>query len=246
PRRPIIQPPLPGKVYYMPDGRHVPPSSVIHGQKRQDGFFKHPILSMGMSHRGKYVHFYAMTRIPPVAIWDLGMCLRLGNTMADEGDLVLKLAKGSRHMQHQTWVNLEQRFYIEWQHLDHWACDVCIDPEEFIKLNKKVAELEAQQNRFIYKPLRRDLSHVELGSVVMLPNPSTSQTLGAPALVLQNHYPHFRFLRIKAILDNSLQEGSSNRKAHNRSHCLEISRYPKAGHHGAPVLLLELDSPDMR
>jgi hypothetical protein len=42
-RRPTGQAPYPGRVYFMPDGRHFL-DSIIHSQKLQDGFFRHPVL----------------------------------------------------------------------------------------------------------------------------------------------------------------------------------------------------------
>jgi hypothetical protein len=103
--RPVI-----GKVYYIPDGRNFP-TSVIHMQKQQEGFFKHPVLVIGVE--DSFAYFYALTKAPPVAIREMSMCLRVSESTVDEGLYTLRLADGSPRMQTETWMNLEQRFYIE-------------------------------------------------------------------------------------------------------------------------------------
>ncbi|CAO2658753.1 Nn.00g064760.m01.CDS01 [Neocucurbitaria sp. VM-36] len=244
PRRRVQEPPTPGKVYYIPDRRHIP-DSTIHKQKSQAGFFQHPALVTGVEHDIAY--FYALTSAPPHAISQLNMCLRVGTTTINEGISVLKLADGSVRMQTETWVNLEQRFYIEWKNLDHWAIDVCVDLDDTWKIWRRVQELEADQNRFIYKPLPRDMSVLQPGTVIMLRNRAWSSTLGAPVLILENEYPRFRFLRIKKMDENAHFNSAAKRKTENTyATCLEISRFPKEGHDRTPVMLLEADSPDMR
>jgi hypothetical protein len=102
--------PVVGKVYYIPDGRNFP-TSVIHKQKQQEGFFKHPVLVIGVE--DSFAYFYALTKAPPVAIREMSMCLRVSESTVDEGLYTLRLAYGSPRMQTETWMNLEQRFYIE-------------------------------------------------------------------------------------------------------------------------------------
>ena len=235
----------PGKVYYLPDGNYVPQRSVVHTQKQQEGFFRHPVLVVLVDYT--YAHFYALTRVPPTAIRDLKMCLRIGATSEDEGSDVLRLEKGSGPMTHETWVNLEQRFKIEKAYLTHWSVEVKIDPIERHKLETRVEWLESEQNRFIYKPLSRDLSGIQPGMVLMLKNPPGSSTLGAPVLIIANSFPRFRFLRVKqmsnsAIWDEPLVEDFS----HARRNCLAIVRNPRPGHDGTPVMLLTPNSPELR
>jgi hypothetical protein len=102
--------PIVGKVYYIPDGRNFP-TSVIHKQKQQQGFFKHPVLVIGVE--DSFAYFYALTKAPPVAIREMSVCLRVSESTVDEGLYTLRLADGSPRMQTETWMNLEQRFYIE-------------------------------------------------------------------------------------------------------------------------------------
>lgn len=235
---------IPGKVYYIPDGRYIP-ESIIHGQRCQDGFFKHPALVVEVE--GDIAFFYALTKAPPRSIRQLKMCLPLGTTTTNENFDVLKLADGSAVMLTETWVNLEQRFFIEWKNLDEWAIDVRVDPKELCKVWKRVQELEADQNRYIYKPLLRDMSLLQPGTVVMMPNDSRSSTVGSPVVILVNEYPRFQFLRIKQFDDN-IHFNSAATKANGSSpaRCLEISKQPKMGHEGTPIMLLEPDSPSMR
>ncbi|KAJ4365248.1 hypothetical protein N0V83_008867 [Neocucurbitaria cava] len=243
-RRYVLELPSPGKIYYIPDGRHIP-NSLIHKQKRQAGFFEHPALVVGTDRDIAY--FYALTKAPPHAIGQLNMCLRIGTTTVDEGLGVLKLAAGSPPMLTETWVNLEQRFTIEWKNLDNWATDVRVDLDDTWKIWKRVQELEADQNRYLYKPLPRDMSVIQPGTVVMLPNNARSATLGAPVLVLENDFPRFYFLRIKTMSENMhFNPAAKRRNGNPRRLCLEISDRPKIGHDGTPVMLLEAGSPSMR
>ncbi|KAH6875900.1 hypothetical protein BKA58DRAFT_437856 [Alternaria rosae] len=236
--------PVVGKVYYIPDGGHFP-ASVIHMQKQQEGFFKHPVLVIGVDHN--FAYFYALTKSPPAAIGEMGMCLRMGESTADEGIYTLRLAHGSLPMQTETWTNLEQRFYIECGNLNDWAIDVRINTDDLWKLWRRVQELEVQQNRFIYKPLPRDMSLLRPGTVVMLLNDPRSSTLGAPVLIVENQYPRLHYLRIKAFSENPYFNPTARRTTGSPRHlCLEICKYPKMGHDRTPVMLVEFDSPGMR
>ncbi|KNG52276.1 hypothetical protein DDE82_000482 [Stemphylium lycopersici] len=243
-RRRLDSAPAVGKVYYMPDGKYFR-DSVIHTQKQQAGFFLHPILVVGLEKDIAY--FYALTRMPPNAIRDLNMCLRVGNSAAEKNFNTLKLATNSPAMQRETWVNLEQRFFIEWRNLDKWYTDVRIDTNDLWKLWKRVQELEAKQNRYIYKPLPRNMSALRPGTVVMLSNEPPASTLGAPVLIIENNYPQFSFLRVKSFNEN-VHFNSMAKRVIGRPHhtCLEISKVPKIGHNGTPVMLLEPESPEMR
>jgi hypothetical protein len=223
----------------------VPANSIVRNQKKQDGFWQHPVLVVMVDEN--FAHFYALTTKPPAAVRELSMCLRLGTTSNDEGPGVLKLAPGSGSMTHETWVNLEQRFKIELGILTHWTVEVQIDPGERLKLQARVDLLEAEQNRFIYKPLDRILNKIPPGTVLLMKNHLGSSTLGAPVVILENAYPRFRFLRIKEkkkspIWDEPLSEYS----VRSRKMCLTISRESSYGHDGTPVLLLTADSPDLR
>ena len=115
----------------MPDGKYLK-GSVIHTQKQQKGFFMHPLLVVGVEKHTAY--FYALTKMSPQAIRDLNMCLRVGDSAVETNVNTLKLAKHSRAMQWETWVNLEQRFFIEWRNLDAWYTDVRIDTKDLWKL----------------------------------------------------------------------------------------------------------------
>ncbi|KAL5120118.1 hypothetical protein ACEQ8H_001943 [Pleosporales sp. CAS-2024a] len=249
PRNPIQSMPVPGKVYFIPDGRYFP-ESVIHGQKQQVGFFRHPVMVMEV--QGDMVSFYAMTKERPQAIRELNMAFRLGTSSsssaaADQGPSVLRLAPGSHPMMEPTWVNLEQRFFIEWHNLDDWAVHVAMDAGEFDKIDRRVVELEAAQNRYIYKPLFRGMHAMLPGMIIMLPNAMDAATFGAPILVVDSQYPDFSFLRVKRFEDNIHFNPEARRpKGASRRCCLAISRDARAGHDGTPVLLLERASPDMR
>ncbi|KAI4628610.1 hypothetical protein J4E83_003162 [Alternaria metachromatica] len=241
---PITSTPVVGKVYFIPDGGYFP-ASVIHMQKQQEGFFKHPVLVTDVDH--DFAYFYALTKSPPAAIGEMAMCLRMGNSTADEGVYTLRLANGSLPMQTETWMNLEQRFYIECENLNDWAIDVRIDTVDLWKLWRRVQQLEARQNRFLYKPLPRDMSLLQPGTVVMLLNNPQSSTLGAPVLIVENQYPYLRYLRVKEFSDNPHFNPTSRRTTGKPRHlCLEICKYPKWGHDGTPIMLVESDSPEMR
>jgi hypothetical protein len=244
PRKPIKDLPVPGKIYFLPDGKHFR-DSVIHNQKQQNGFFKHPVLVIGTD--GEFVQFYAMTKEPPRAIRDLNMALRIGATHQDKGPNILRLAPESDIMLQKTWINLEQRFFIEWKNLDEWAVHVRVHPDNFYKITRRVFELEADQNRFIYKPLLRDMSVIQPGMIIMLPNTPNSSTFGAPIVVIDNNYPDFRFLRVKRFEDNVyFNPGARRRKCSSRTMSLAISKFPSTGHDGTPVLFLDEGSPEMR
>jgi len=244
PRKPIQEVPIPGKIYFVPDGRYFP-TSIIHAQKHQVGFFRHPIMILDVD--STIVNFYAMTKEPPAAIRDLNMAMRLGTTTQDEGPGVLRLAPGSDIMLQESWINLEQRFFIEWRNLDEWAVHVRVDPTEFSKVAQRVQELEAQQNRFIYKPLLRAMHTIQPGMVIMLPNHPGSATFGAPIIVLHNTYPNFTYLRVKRFEDNVHFNPRARRaKASERRMSLAITSALRLGHDGTPVMLLEPDSPAMR
>jgi hypothetical protein len=243
PRRPIQELPIPLGVYFMPDGRHIPRSSVIHRQKRQNGFFLHPILVISVDESLGIAHFYALTSNPPDAIRDLKIYLRFGTSNVDEGEDTLKLAPGSDRMQHVTFANMEQLFRVEYQYLDYWRVDVSIDIAEWTKIQRKVIWLEADQNRYIYKPLHRDMKDVVPGVVLMLPNPPESSTLGAPVLVLDVNYPYFRFLRVKEINGKGNLGGTKKSKA-GPNLCVRLCRHPN--HESDDVLYFEPDSPAMR
>ncbi|KAF2004970.1 hypothetical protein P154DRAFT_571714 [Amniculicola lignicola CBS 123094] len=242
----------PGKVYYLPANSMIPSTSIVRLQRRPDGFFKHPVLLLSVDNG--IANFYALTRIPPRAIADLFMCLRLGpSTILDSHAVAsdpetLLLGPGSHAMQQETWVNLEERFQIEPEYLNYWSIDVFIDPSEFYKLENRITWLEAQQNRFIYKPLPRDLSQVPPGTIVMKPNPKGAKsTLGAPVVVVENKYPYFRYQRIKAVGGSPMFKKPFDPKfRHGRRECLFITRDLVVGHDGTPVMPLEPSSPDLR
>jgi hypothetical protein len=157
----------------------------------------------------------------PLAIGELNMCLRMGKTTAGEGPGTLKLVHGCPPLKTESWINLEQRFHIEWHNLDEWAVDIRVEIKDLWKLWKRIQELEAEQNRYIYKPLPRDMNLLPPGTVVMLCNDHTSATLGAPVVILENRYPLFRFLRIKLLRDNKHFNPAAKRQNGNPRHmCL--------------------------
>ncbi|KAF2704848.1 hypothetical protein K504DRAFT_472150 [Pleomassaria siparia CBS 279.74] len=235
-----------GKIYYLPDGKYVPRTSIVHRQKKQEGFFMHPVLVLLVN--GTHVHFYALTRVPPPAIRDLNMCMRIGSTTVDEGPDVLKLAETSGPMSHETWVNLDQRYKMEKQYLKQWSVDVELDAREVAKLQTRIDWLEAQQNRFIYKPLERDLSTVEPGTVLLLLNPRGAPTLGAPVVIFKTCYPWFLYLRVKQMRRNDRAWRDPDGCVHARRMRLAITREPGPGHDDddTPAMLLTDDSPDFR
>jgi hypothetical protein len=244
PRKPIQAAPMPGKVYFVPDGKYFK-DSIIHNQKNQTGFFRHPVLVVDVD--GPIVNFYAMTKEPPSAIRELKMALRLGTNTDDLGPTVLSLAADSEIMLQETWINLEQRFFIEWKNLDDWAVNVQVDPEDLNKIHRRVIELEADQNRYIYKPLLRAMSTMQPGMIIMLTNAPGSATFGAPILVIENNYPEFHFLRVKRFEDNiNFNVNARRNKGSSRQMSLAITKYPQIGHDGTPVMILEPESPAMR
>jgi hypothetical protein len=203
------------------------------------------VLAVGTD--SEIVQFYAMTKEPPRAIRDLNMALRLGATHEDEGANILRLAPESDIMLQETWLNLEQRFFMEWRNLDEWAVHVRVHPDDLCKITRRVYELEADQNRFIYKPLLRYMSIMQPGMVLMMPNTPNSSTLGAPILVIENTYPNFRFLRVKRFEDNvNFNSEAKRRRCSSRAMSLAISRFPSTGHDGTPALFIDEDSPEMR
>lgn len=137
------------KVYFIPTRQRVCNSSIIHSQKKDGGFFQHPALVVARTRSRRTADFYAITSYPPKAIQDLKMYLRLGDTAVDEGPDTLKLAASSDKMPRVSYLNLDQRFTIEWEYLNEmpWGVDVNIDPEDRKKLDFKISQLEAQQNR---------------------------------------------------------------------------------------------------
>jgi hypothetical protein len=228
----------------MPDGRLFP-DSVIHKQKKQDGFFRHPMIVTEVE--GDLVNLYAMTKVPPRAIRELNMALLLGSSTEEKGQNVLRLAPGSDLMMQESWINLEQQFCIEWRNLDEWAVHVQADQFDLGKLFRRVLQLEADQNRYIYKPLLRDMSKMEPGMVLMLPNIPNTATFGAPIVVIENNYPNLRYLRVKRFEDNiHFNPNAKRRRGSIRSLSLGISKTPTVGHEGTPVMLLEPSSPAMR
>jgi hypothetical protein len=242
PRNPIREFPIPLRVYFMPDGRYVHQNSIIHKQKRQSGFFLHPILVIRADHDQGIAHFYALTSNLPDAIRDLRIYLRFGTTTVDEGEHTLKLAESSERMQQVTFANMEQLFRVEFQYLDHWRGNVTIHADEWAKIQSKVDWLESEQNRYIYKPLQRSMKDIVPGMILMLPNPPEASTLGAPILVLDVCYPHFRFLRVKEINGKGNVEYMG--KAKPACSCLRLCRYPDQGND--PVLLFAPNSSEMR
>ncbi|EFQ95803.1 hypothetical protein PTT_04879 [Pyrenophora teres f. teres 0-1] len=244
PPRRLISPPTVGKVYFLADPSNFP-RSIIHTQKQQNGFFKHPVLVTAVE--GETAYFYALTKAPPQAIRDLNMCLLLGFTTADQGTQTLRLREGSSVMQTETWVNLDRRYHIEWSNLFEWAADVRINPDNMWKLAKRVYELEADQNRYIYKPLPQNMSIIRPGTVLMLCNGTHSSTLGAPVLIVENEYPRCGFLRIKLFAENiNFNPEAKRTNGQPRHMCLEITKHLKIGHDNTPVMLIERDCPEMR
>jgi hypothetical protein len=238
-----------GKVYHLPQAFHIPRTSIARSQKRQNGFFNHPVLVVSSDTERTY--FYALTRTPPAPILDLRMCLHLGpHHVEDSGPDVLELAPESSPMCYPSWVNLEQKFTIETVILHHWVAHVRVEPGELVKLHNRIEELEALQNRFIYKPLVRDLRGIPVGTVLMVNNDRTnSGTFGAPILVVENIYPRLRFFRVKIVSQNPALEqplDESTTWVHRRWLCLLIGKDGDMGHDGSPVLLVRDGCQNMR
>ncbi|OAG07527.1 uncharacterized protein CC84DRAFT_1243109, partial [Paraphaeosphaeria sporulosa] len=128
-----------------------------------------------------------------------------------------------------------------------WNVNVNVDSEDRKKLDFKISELEAQQNRYIYKPLPASFHAVAPGPVVMLTNPPRSSTLGAPVIVLVNDFPLFRFLRVKFQADNArLGLRGMPKYDIGQEHCLRLSENAQDGIEGKPVRLFEHGSPELR
>ena len=238
--------PIVGKIYFLSCGKHLT-DSVIWTQNSEAGFFNHPVLITEVEEHSGIVYFYSCTSARPTVIRELDMALRIGTTSSDEGPGVLRLQPESNPMAIETWVNLEQRYWIEFKALHGWDVDVRVDLTDLTKLDRRIAELEADQNRFIYKPLPRPMSSLEPGTVVMIPNGPTGPTLGTPVVILQNNYPEFNFLRIRRFDDNvyfSSKPRACVKVA--RDMCLAISKDFRNGHEGTPVMFVEPDSPEMR
>lgn len=235
-----------GKVYFVPYAHSVPATSIIHKQKRQDGFFNHPCLVVGLV-QDKWAVFYALSSKPPRAIEELKMFLTMGTTSEEKGPSTLSLARDSPSMSGRTIINLEQLYRIEKGYLCDWSVDVRIAPCELVKINTRVHQLEAEQNRFIYKPIGRDLSSAGPGTVLMLPNYNGASTFGGPVLVVQNDGSRIRYLRIKRVQDNqALQQPLNPTTAYQRSKCLLMKKELCYGHDRTPVLLFKQGSPEMR
>ena len=237
-----------GAVYYIPVNTHIPQNSIIHFQKKQDGFYKHPCLAV--QYNDRYIWFYAMTKRPTDAIIELGMAMQLEHFSTDDtsSSNILKLANGSAKMTVQSWINLGQLFKMEREHLGHWGASVWIAPGESAKLCARIAFLEKQQNRFLYRPVMRDMRNIEPGTIVMMYNEPNATTIGAPAIVLDNHYPTYSFMRVKDISKNrNFIEPLSEYTVKNRMKFLKVTKDPEEkGHDGTPTLLLEDDSPALR
>lgn len=137
------------KVCFVPARSQIDDASIIHSQKRDGGFFQHPVLVVASHGELRTAEFYAMTSFPPKAIHDLKMYLHVGKSTVNEGPDTLRLAAGSDKMPRKSYLNLDQRFTLEWKHLNEmpWNVDVSIDLEERKKLDFKISQLEAQQNR---------------------------------------------------------------------------------------------------
>ncbi|KAF2833675.1 hypothetical protein CC86DRAFT_271892, partial [Ophiobolus disseminans] len=240
--------PIAGKIYFLPDGKHLS-SALINTQKRDAGFFNHPVLITEAERDSGLIYFYACTKERPNVIRALDMALRIGTSSVNDGPGVLRLAPDSNAMAMETWVNLEQRYWTHFSDLQSWDIDVRIDPNDLGKLDSRITELEADQNRFIYKPLPRPMTTMEPGTVLMLLKEPSSPTRGTPVLILENTYPNFRFLPIKRLEDNinfAITTKTQRYSTAPRTLCLAISKEPKVGHDGTPVVLLEPDSPELR
>jgi hypothetical protein len=235
-----------GGVYFVPDAQSIPATSIIHEQSRQNGFFSHPCLVTNIV-QDKWAVFYAMSSRPPKAIGELKMFLTIGSTSEEKGPAVLSLAKNSPRMNCTTIINLEQLYRIEKEYLGDWKVNVHIDLAEFAKINARVNELEAEQNRFIYKPIGRDLTSAGPGTVLMLPNPKGAPTFGGPVLVVGNDGSRVHYLRIKSVQDNQALHLPLNPDlVSQRSKYLLMKKELCYGHDQTPVLLYSQGSPEMR
>jgi hypothetical protein len=124
-----------------------------------------------------------MTKEPPYAIRQLNMALSLGSSTEEADPSILRLVPDSSAMNQDTWINLEQRFSIEWSNLDDWAVRVQVAQYELSKIETRVVQLEADQNRHLYKPLFRMMSTTQPGMITMLPNIPNTTTFSAGRVV---------------------------------------------------------------
>ncbi|PVI07760.1 hypothetical protein DM02DRAFT_502542, partial [Periconia macrospinosa] len=235
--------PVEFKVYFLPD--NIPSGSIIHGQKDQGGFFVHPVLVVQYDARKNTAHFYSLTSNLPRGIGDLHLYFKLGTHPNETGEEVLRLGRGSKVMTHRTWVNLEKLYSIEWPYLRPWSRDVYVDLSEREKFWEKISRLEASQNRFLYKPLYRDLSWIAEGTILMLLNRPGSPTFGAPVLFLGKSGTDFLYFRIKEIgkLNHVVGRNIEGTKNHLR---LKIGRVGETNPGGAPVMYIDGACQDMR
>lgn len=134
------------EVYWLPEKSHIPRASMIHDQKSQSGFYRHPIVVTKVDNEKGIAHFYATTSHLSSGISDLRMYFKIGMTTRGDAD-TLKLRPDSMHMKWITYINLEQRYAIEWCYLQTWAVSVRIDPIEMNKLENRIQILESKQNR---------------------------------------------------------------------------------------------------
>jgi hypothetical protein len=212
-------------------------TSLIYTQNSDCGFYYHPCLVTKVD--GDIATFYAATSKNHLYIEEMGLYLVVGESTEDAGSNVLRLSLGSDCMPKTTRIKLQQRYVCKLHELDCTTYDVRIDPTELIKLDRRVAQLEVAQNRYKYMPLPRDLSAVQPGTVLMLLNNSDKKKLGDPVLVLENNYLIVRFVH---IIDTTEAEHDAGTP---RTTYLAMSKLTQTAQDGAPVLLLELDSPEM-
>ncbi|RMZ66174.1 hypothetical protein GMOD_00005251 [Pyrenophora seminiperda CCB06] len=196
----LAREPIVGKIYYLPQQEDIHNASVIHKQKQEKHFFGHPIIVIGVEE--DIAFFNCATTSRANAIKDLDMGLRVGTTPTNQGRMALRLNEGSSTFSRETWINLDQRYHIEWYNLREWDNDIRVRPDEIQdKLETRVRELEADQIRYIYKPLPRDLASLRPGTVIMLLNSLKSKTVGAPVLIVAQH-SQCHYLRIKEFKGN--------------------------------------------
>ncbi|PSN68886.1 hypothetical protein BS50DRAFT_521051, partial [Corynespora cassiicola Philippines] len=222
----------------MPEDECVPMYSVIRRQKQQAGFFKHPLLVVKVE--GPIVHFYSMTSKPPKAIAELGYYFHIAYSHHDTRDRVLRLAKGASPMHGPTIVNLECRYWIEWCYINEWAGNTEIDDCDMLKLHLKIEEMEAAQNRYIYKPLLRNMIDFPIGSIIMIQNPEKSSTIGSPILITGKDKDRVYFLRIKDM--NKVPDIN----VFGQKWVAPISKEPGETSKGEPFVVLDEKSPNMR
>lgn len=154
------------EICWLPASNLIPGDSIIRSQKREIGFFKHPIIVTRIDHERQLAYFYATTSHLSSGISDLKMFFKIGSTIHGDAD-TLKLERGSLRMKWTTYVNLEQRFEIEWRYLQTWAVPVRVDPTEIIKLENRIQGLERKQNRckcllYLYQDIHADLPIIDL------------------------------------------------------------------------------------